>query len=457
MGRAVRADHAGAVDGEQHVQLLHGDVMHQLVVSALQEGGIDGDDRLGALGRHAGGQRYRVLFGDGHVEVALRVFLAETHQARAFAHRRGDAQQLRFGGGGVAQPVAEDVGVGRLLRRALGRQALARVERTDGVVADLVVLGRLVAFALGGHDVQQLRALGVFQALEGGQQQRQVMAVDRAGVVEAHLLEGSGGHEHAFPLFFPAFDEARRRAVLVAEDLLATFAQRIERAAGGGAAEHLGQSTDRFGDGHVVVVEHDQHVRLVVHAAGVCQCFERHAGGHRAVADHRDHLAVIALALARDGHTQRGGNRSRGMADAEGVVFAFLALGERRNAVLLLDRVDAVATAGEDLVRISLVAHVPHQLIDRRVEQVVQGDGEFDDSQPGREVTAALADRFDQVGTQLARHRTQFGFIERAQVIGILDARQARIAGRVDHFLRVSSETVFWPSTGGGASKALCM
>ncbi|KAG0731673.1 hypothetical protein G6F23_015075 [Rhizopus arrhizus] len=38
MGRAIRADHAGAVDREQHVQVLDRHVMHQLVVRALQEG-----------------------------------------------------------------------------------------------------------------------------------------------------------------------------------------------------------------------------------------------------------------------------------------------------------------------------------------------------------------------------------------------------------------------------------
>ena len=55
-----------------------------------------------------------MLLGDRHVEIALRVFLAETHQAGALAHRRGDAVQARLGGGGIAQPVAEYIGVGRL-------------------------------------------------------------------------------------------------------------------------------------------------------------------------------------------------------------------------------------------------------------------------------------------------------------------------------------------------------
>jgi hypothetical protein len=46
MGRAVGADIAGAVDREAHRQALDGDVVHDLVVGALQEGGVDGAEGL---------------------------------------------------------------------------------------------------------------------------------------------------------------------------------------------------------------------------------------------------------------------------------------------------------------------------------------------------------------------------------------------------------------------------
>ncbi|MNV13154.1 hypothetical protein D3C71_1037850 [compost metagenome] len=392
--------------------------MDQLVVGALEEGRVDRHHRLDAVAGHAGGQGHRVLLGDGHVEVALGVFLAETHQARAFAHRRGDAQQPGFGGGGIAQPVAEDIGIGGLLGAALGDQALVRVERAHGVIADLVAFGALVALALGGHHVQQLQALEALERLQRGHQCRDVVAVDRAGVMETHLLEERGRHEHAFPVLFPALDEARGGVVLlVAEDLLAAFAQCVERAASGGPAEHLGQPADGLGDGHVVVVEDHQQVRFAVHATGMVERLVGHAGGHRAVADHRHHLALVALELARDGHAERSGDRGRGMADAKGVERAFLALGERGHAVLLLDGVDIVAAPGEDLVRVGLVAHVPDQLVDRGLVQVVQGHGQFDHAQPGPEVAATLADRLDQVGTQFIRDGGEFGFVEPAQVI----------------------------------------
>jgi hypothetical protein len=109
------------------------------------------------------------------------------------------------------------------------------------------------------------------------------------------------------------------------------------------------------------------------------------------------------------------------MAHPEGVVFGFLALGERRHAAGLLDRVDRIAAAGEDLVRIGLVTHVPDQAVIGRVVKVVQGDGELDHAQAGGEMPAAAADRFDQVGAQFVGDGGQLGLFETAQVGRVFD------------------------------------
>jgi hypothetical protein len=99
-----------------------------------------------------------------------------------------------------------------------------------------------------------------------------------------------------------------------------------------------------------------------VACAGVVHRLIGHAGGHRAVADHGDDVVVASPAqVARDGHAEAGRDRGRGMGGAERVVFALGALGEAGEAAALAQRADAVAAAGEDLVRIGLVADVPDQ------------------------------------------------------------------------------------------------
>ena len=115
MGRAVGADEAGAVHGEAHRQPLDRDVVHHLVVAALQEGRIDRAERLVAFGRQAGGERHRMLLGDADVEGALRKHLLEQIDAGARRHRGGDADDLVVLLGFLDQALAEHllVGAGR--------------------------------------------------------------------------------------------------------------------------------------------------------------------------------------------------------------------------------------------------------------------------------------------------------------------------------------------------------
>ncbi len=97
MGRAVGADQPGPVDGEAHRQMLDGDVVHDLVVGALQEGRIDGGERLEAFGGEPGGEGHRVLLGDADVEAALGEDLGEAVEPGAGRHGRGDGDDLVVG------------------------------------------------------------------------------------------------------------------------------------------------------------------------------------------------------------------------------------------------------------------------------------------------------------------------------------------------------------------------
>jgi hypothetical protein len=77
------------------------------------------------------------------------------------------------------------------------------------------------------------------------------------------------------------------------------------------------------------------------------------------------------------------------VARAEYVTRALFSLQERCRAVSLPDRADAVAASREDLVRIALMTYVPDQAIFRRVEQVMQRDGELYRAEAGGKVAAA--------------------------------------------------------------------
>ena len=87
------------------------------------------------------------------------------------------------------------------------------------------------------------------------------------------------------------------------------------------------------------------------------------------------------------------------------------------------------APAGQDLVRVGLVADVPDQPVVRRVEDVVQGHGQLDHAQPGAEMPAGHRDRVDRLLPQLGRQLRQAGTAEAAQVAGLVDLVEERGRG----------------------------
>ena len=76
------------------------------------------------------------------------------------------------------------------------------------------------------------------------------------------------------------------------------------------------------------------------------------------------------------------------MRGAERIVVALGALGEPVKSLALADLADAGTAACQNLVRIGLVADIPDQAIVRRVEHIMEGNGQLDDAQPGAEMAA---------------------------------------------------------------------
>ena len=84
------------------------------------------------------------------------------------------------------------------------------------------------------------------------------------------------------------------------------------------------------------------------------------------------------------------------MAGAHDVVRRLGDRAERRQPAVLADRAQLLATAGEDLVRVGLVAHVPQDLVLGGVQQRVQRHRELAGAEVRAEVTADLADCVDE-------------------------------------------------------------
>ena len=259
------------------------------------------------------------------------------------------------------------------------------VESVDAVIFVGGGLGRRVALALLGHDMDEHRAVGqIAHVLQDGQQMVEIMAVDRPDIEEAELLEQSAAGPEAAAEFFGAprlLEEEFRQAL---GELLGRLADRAI-----GLARHQPRQIGRHRAGrrrdrHVVVVENDDQARM--QRAGVVHRLIGHARRHRAVADHRDDMIVALRKIARHRHAEPGRNRGRGMRRAERIIFALRPLGEAGKAARLAQSADAVAPAGQDFMRIGLVPDVPDDAVARRVENIMERQRQLDDAEPGPEM-----------------------------------------------------------------------
>ena len=304
MGGAIGTDQARAVQRQHHGQLLQSHIVDQLVVGALQKGGVNRHHRSQALAGHARGKGECVLLGNAHIVVTVGKAAVKLHHARALAHGRGDGHQLGVLRGHVAQPLAKHLGEGGFGGHGGWRQTHLGVEFAGAVVGNGVALGELIALAFARDHMQKLGPGQVAQVFQRGNQGVQIMPINRADVVEAKLFKQGGGGDDVLGLLFKTAGEFKQRCGRALEHLLA-------QVLGGGVktpAHELRQiaveRAHRWADGHVVVVQDDQHIRPG--HPSVVERLERHASGHGAVANDGHCMPLVAFLLRRHGHAQRG-------------------------------------------------------------------------------------------------------------------------------------------------------
>src|SRR5580692_6089382 len=105
------------------------------------------------------------------------------------------------------------------------------------------------------------------------------------------------------------------------------------------------------------------------------------------------------------------------MRGAERIVFAFGALGEAGKAAALAQCADAITAAGENLVRVGLMADVPNQPVGRRIENIMQRDGELDHAEAGAEMAAGHRDSVDGLTAQFVSHLPQLSGLKVPEIV----------------------------------------
>ena len=429
--RPVGPDEPAAVEREDDRQVLQRDLLEDLVERALEERAVDVDDRPGAGLGHPGGEGDGVALADARVEEPRGVGVADLLELVPLAHRGRHHHDLRVALHGGEEGGADGVGV-RLAGGRLQRDdpVLDPLEGGGGVVLDRVLDGRLEPVPLAGQDVEQDRPVQRLDLLQVAAQGLQVVAVDRPDVGEAHLLEEHPAVQRRLQrvlhLLEPAVglvaDQRDRRQEL-ADPLVPVVVHRRHP----GLVEVVGQAADGRADRHLVVVEDDQE--LLAEPGGVVQRLEDDPRGEGPVADDGDRVPVgPAHQLVARLQAQGRRGRAAGVAGHEQVVAALRRVGVAHQAPLGPDRVQLGGAAGDQLVRVDLVAGVPDQAVLGEVERQVQGQAELDDAEVAGEVRRAAADDADELVAHLPGELLEVRLGERLEVGGRPDPGQQRAA-----------------------------
>ena len=284
-----------------------------------------------------------------------------------------------------------------------------------------IVFGEFVALPLLRHDMDE----------DGPFQRPHVFQIPDQ-VVEAMSLEGTHIGETQLLEDRPGDEEGLQRLLHLAGELQHLFADAgdrfeegldlrpdpVHRLAGHDPVQVGGEGADVGGDAHLVVVQDDDQVLLAV--SGPVQPLEGHPGGDRSVADDGDDPEILPLETARLGHPRRRGDGGPAVSHVEGVVGTLLPFRETADPAPLAKRVEAPLPAGDDLVGIGLMPHVPDEAVPRRVEDVVEGEREFHRPQGGGEMAAPLRDGLDHHLPDLLRETVQLRQAEQPDILGIV-------------------------------------
>src|SRR5262245_17113425 len=99
-------------------------------------------------------------------------------------------------------------------------------------------------------------------------------------------------------------------------------------------------------------------------------------------------MKILVLAVAGNGHSERRRKRCRRVTRTECVVFGFVPAQESGQTAILLYGVQLIATAGQDLMSVRLMPHVPNKTVLGRIKNIMHRHGKLDSTETGSRVAA---------------------------------------------------------------------
>ena len=267
--------------------------------------------------------------------------------------------------------------------------------------------------------MEQLGALHVFELAQQAHHLLHIVAIERSEVADVHALED------VLLMTDGALDgvvQANKSlpAVFIEVAFVVQPARGLEtKAVVGGVGIEIQQvflhAAHGVVDAHIVIVEDDEQV--VGSGTYVVDTLESQSSAHGSVANDGYNMALaVAYFLRRHSHSQRCRDAVAGVPASEGVVFALHRRWERMQSAQLAVGGKLFATSRKNLMAVCLMAHIPHDAVLGRVENIVQSHCDFHHAETGGKVAGVDRDLVDDVLTKFLAHLGQLLDAQFAQV-----------------------------------------
>ena len=216
------------------------------------------------------------------------------------------------------------------------------------------------------------------------------------------------GQQHPLgDLFGFARHAQGRHAAHLLDEFSGAVMQIVELRAGDDLVQVAGNRADILVDGPLVIVQnHNQPFGVV---SDVVQGLVRNSAREGRVAGNRDHVFLAARLVAGNGHAKRRRERRAGVPRAVAIVRTFGAQHEPVQAARSAYGVEPVPAPGQQLVHVGLVAHVKQEHVVRRMENIVQRDGELHDAEVRAQMPTVVRKDGDQLFAYLRGQLFEFG------------------------------------------------
>ena len=199
---AILPNKPGTVYRKHNGKALQANVMKDFVICALQESGIDRNDRPGPRCRHAGSHSNRMFFSNANVKKAIREFRCKAVKPRSLRHRGryGDNSGIR-----TRKSAQRPRKYGRIAFPLISvHRTRIYIKFSNSMEFLRILLRKCISFSFFGDGMNHNRTVKLLCPSQHLRKRHKVMSIHRAKISKSHFLKQNVWNEKILDPVFEA-------------------------------------------------------------------------------------------------------------------------------------------------------------------------------------------------------------------------------------------------------------